>query len=117
MPPSSKPTRVVCGPLALDLETRTLYRAEHSYHLTPKESQLLAMFMTHPGQVLTRQFLMKEVWQTDYVDDTRTLEVHVHWLRQKIRGDPTLPSPIRTIRGVGYILRPVDPESRSAAPG
>jgi DNA-binding response OmpR family regulator len=102
------------GPLVLDTETRTLRRDERLYHLTPKEAQLLAMFLAHPGQVLTRQFLMKEVWQTDYMEDMRTLEVHVHWLRQKLQGDPAQPSVIRTVRGVGYILRPHEPEERSA---
>ena len=100
-------SRLTCGPIALDVENRTLYRSGEQYHLTPKECSLLETFLLHQGQVLTRQFLMKEVWQTDYVADTRTLEVHVHWLRQKIEDNRSSPSFIHTVRGVGYILRRV----------
>lgn len=97
-----------CGPIALDVEKRTLYREGEQYHLTPKECRLLEVFLLHQGQVLTRQFLMKEVWQTDFVADTRTLEVHVHWLRQKIESNRSSPTFIHTVRGVGYVLRPVE---------
>lgn len=99
--------RLTCGPIALDVESQTLYRDGEQHHLTPKECRLLEVFLLHKGQVLTRQFLMKEVWQTDYVADTRTLEVHVHWLRQKIEDNRSSPTFIHTVRGVGYILRRV----------
>jgi DNA-binding response OmpR family regulator len=92
--------------LELDLETRTLHRGDRSYHMTPKECRLLATFITHEGQVLTRQFLMKEVWDTEFVADTRTLEVHIHWLRRKIEADRGGPRLLHTVRGVGYVLRP-----------
>ena len=99
--------RLICGDIALDTQTRTLHRDGEHLHLTPKECRLLEVFLTHQGQILTRQFLMKEVWQTDYVLDTRTLEVHVHWLRQKIEHDRSTRTYIHTVRGVGYVLRPV----------
>jgi two-component system response regulator MprA len=93
--------------LRLDVAHRALHCGGIEHHLTPKECRLLEIFLEHPGQVLTRQFLMKEVWLTDYVADTRTLEVHVHWLRQKLEaGDG--PRLIHTVRSVGYILRPVE---------
>lgn len=94
--------------LALDLVGRTLSRGAEVHHLTPKESLLLETFLRNEGQVLTRQFLMKEVWETDYVADTRTLEVHVHWLRRKIRPEGKGPAYIHTVRGVGYVYRPPD---------
>jgi len=95
-----------CGPIVLEVAGRILRCGERSFHLTPKECRLLATFLTHQGQVLTRQFLMKEVWETDFVADTRTLEVHVHWLRRKLESDGTGTTYIHTVRGVGYILRP-----------
>lgn len=110
MAPTRSSDRLQCGPLELDVDSRTLYRGSRSYHLTPKECRLLAAFLTHRGQVLTRQFLMKEVWDTDFVADTRTLEVHVHWIRRKIEEDHKNPRHLRTVRGVGYVLRIVDEE-------
>ena len=112
MPPAESPARLRCGDLELDVENRTLHRADRSYHMTPKECRLLATFMTHRGQVLTRQFLMKEVWQTDFVADTRTLEVHIHWIRRKIEDDSGSPDYLHTVRGVGYVLRPTSREDR-----
>lgn len=84
--------------------------------LTKMEARLLEVFMRHPNKVLKRAFLMKEVWETDYIGDTRTLDVHVHWLRQKIEDDPGNPHLLRTIRGVGYCfgLGPTEDELRHA---
>jgi len=64
--------------------------------------RLLEVFMRNPGKVLDRGFLMREVWETNYLEDTRTLEVHVCWLRKKIEEDPYHPRYLRTVRGVGY---------------
>lgn len=81
--------------------------------LTKMEARLLEVFMRHPNKILKRAFLMKEVWETDYIGDTRTLDVHVHWLRQKIEEDPSRPRLLRTIRGIGYRfgLGPAEDES------
>jgi len=75
------------GPLTLDLDTRTLRKGEEVFQLRPKEIELVALFMHNPGKVLSRQEIMKQVWETDYVGDTRTLSVHVRWLRLKIEDD------------------------------
>jgi DNA-binding response OmpR family regulator len=101
------------GPLGLDPETGTLYKGKETLHLRPKESALLALFMRNPGKVLSRQEIMKKVWETDYMGDTRTLSVHVRWLRQKIEDDPDKPRFLRTVRGVGYRFEVLDasPES------
>ena len=88
--------------LRLDLETRELQNGHGVVRLTPKECQLLAIFMRHQSQILSHKFLMKEVWETDYVGDTRTLQVHVCWLRRKIEANPRRPNRLRTVRGVGY---------------
>ena len=100
------------GHIELDVAARQLSSGDTLHHLTPKECRLLEIFLGHVGQVLTRQYLMKEVWLTDYIADTRTLEVHVHWLRQKIeaQGRPRL---IHTIRSVGYVLRAADAKPAS----
>ena len=74
--------------------------------LTPKQGHLLDVFMRHPGQVLTRAFLMKQVWHTDYLGDTRTLDVHIRWLRKAIEEDPSSPVYLRTVRGIGYRFGP-----------
>jgi DNA-binding response OmpR family regulator len=58
--------------------------------------------MHNPGKVLSRLEITKQVWETEYVGDTRTLSVHVRWLRQKIEDDPSAPRFLRTVRGVGY---------------
>lgn len=90
------------GPLGFDPDTRTLRKGDQTMHLRPKEAALLAHFMRNPGKVVSRREIMKEVWETDYMGDTRTLSVHVRWLRLKIEDDPNAPRFLRTVRGVGY---------------
>ena len=90
------------GDLTLDLRRRIVQSAAGEHKLTPKQFGLLRLFMKNLGQVLTRKRLMKEVWETDYLGDTRTLDVHVRWVREKIEEDPSKPRYLRTVRGVGY---------------
>jgi len=90
------------GELVLDPVTRTLNKGQTRCRLRPKEAALLAFFIRNSGRVLSRREIMKAVWDTDYVGDTRTLNVHVRWLRQKIEDDPGRPCLLRTVRGVGY---------------
>ncbi|GAB4447452.1 MAG: hypothetical protein Kow0031_30020 [Anaerolineae bacterium] len=92
--------------LHLKLIKRDLYLNgnRQPIRLRPKEAQLLAALLRYPNQVVSRATLMHEVWQTDYLDDTRTLEVHIHGLRQKIEDNPARPRRIVTARGVGYCL-------------
>ena len=106
--PSDPPTTLSCGTIQLEVATRTLHTATTVFRLTPKECRLLEVFLANAGQVLTRLFLMKEVWDTDFIADTRTLEVHVHWLRRKLDTDQPRSANIHTVRGVGYVLRGVD---------
>ena len=72
--------------------------------LTPRQFALLKILMEHPGEVIERDQLFREVWQTDYVEDTRTLDVHISWLRKKIEADHQNPQLLKTIRSVGYRL-------------
>lgn len=90
-----------------------LYRGKRSVEvygqgekqLTPKLAALLEDFLRHPNQVRTRRELMQNVWQTDYIGDTRTLDVHVRWVREAIERDPGQPRRLLTVRGRGYVLR------------
>jgi DNA-binding response OmpR family regulator len=93
---------LVVGGLGLNLQTRCVHRGGDVYRLTPKQAHLLQVFMEHAGQTLTRKFLMATVWDTDFLGDTRTLDVHVRWLREKIEEEPSSPRYLRTVRGVGY---------------
>lgn len=90
------------GRLVLDAKTHLLTNGERHYRLTPKEFLLLRLFMTRPGQVLTHKLILREVWNTEYDGDIRTLHVHVSWLRGKIEDVPHKPELLRTVRGVGY---------------
>ncbi len=90
------------GELILNIKRRSITKADRERHLTPKQAHLLELFMRHPGEVLTREFLMKRVWETDFIDDTRTLDVHIHWVREAIEEDTRSPRYLHTIRGVGY---------------
>jgi len=102
------------GKVALDLDAHRLDVDGEVSTLTPKQFRLLSLFMSHPGQVLTRKQLMKEVWDTDYTGDTRTLDVHIHWVREKLGDVPGQPKYLQTVRRVGY--RFVDP-TQQAGPG
>jgi DNA-binding response OmpR family regulator len=72
--------------------------------ITPRLVSLLSILMKNHGEVLERRSLFSKVWETDYTEDTRTLDVHISWLRQAIEDDPNNPSFLKTIRGVGYQL-------------
>lgn len=98
------------GPLALDPDTRMLRKGGTTVHLRPKEAALLTLFLRNPGRVLSRLEIMRKVWETDYVGDTRTLSVHVRWLRLKIEDDPSSPRFLRTVRGVGYRFEASEPD-------
>jgi DNA-binding response OmpR family regulator len=90
------------GDIVIDGLKRRVKRSSRIEHLTPKEFKLLRLLMQHADQVLNRGKIMKEVWETDYLGDTRTLDVHIRWLREKLEDDPGHPQYIVTERGKGY---------------
>jgi len=92
------------GPVRLDIEHRRVRSLSKSARLTPRLVMLLQMLMEHHGEVVEREILFKKVWDTDYTGDTRTLDVHISWLRRAIELDPEHPKFLKTIRGVGYRL-------------
>ncbi len=103
LPVGARPaTSIRINGLLLDVVNREVITKSDTHHLTPMECRLLAVFMRNAGEVLSRKYLMQEVWRTDFIEDTRTLEVHVCWLRKKIEPDPSRPRYLRTIRGRGY---------------
>jgi DNA-binding response OmpR family regulator len=90
------------GELRLDLVGRRAYRGAAELRLTAREFDLLATFIRNTGAVLTRELLLAQVWGENFVGDTRTVDVHVRWLRQKIEVEASMPKHIVTVRGVGY---------------
>ncbi len=92
------------GPIRLDIEHQKVRCMNQSGKLTPHLMRLLRLLMDHPGEVVEREKLFREVWETEYTADTRTLDVHISWLRRIIETDPRHPRFIKTIRGVGYRL-------------
>ena len=90
------------GPLRLNLERRRAFREERELTLSPKEFDLLAELMRNPGIALSRDLLLDRVWGFDYDGDTRTVDVHIRWLREKIEAEPSAPQIIQTVRGIGY---------------
>lgn len=102
--PSDGKNVVKAGPIQLDLEHKRVKCLNKSTKLTPRLITLLQILMDKHGEVVEREALFKKVWETNYTGDTRTLDVHISWLRQAIELDPTNPKFLKTIRGVGYRL-------------
>lgn len=93
---------LVAGNLSLDRKRRRLLVSGNEIELTPKEFDLLALLMTHRGEPLDREQILEDVWGYAFVGNTRTLDVHIRRLRQKIGDDPHRPKFIETVHGVGY---------------
>lgn len=92
------------GPIRLDLEHRRVKCLGKNAKLTPRLATLLQILLQHRGEVIEREQLFMKVWDTNYTGDTRTLDVHISWLRRAIEMDPDHPRFLHTVRGVGYRL-------------
>src|SRR5919201_4284097 len=103
-PPRDLPLRLAAGDLVVEVGPRRALRAGAELRLKPREFDLLAYFLRYPGQVLKRERLLRNVWGYEPAGDTRTVDVHVRWLRGKIESDPTNPLRLQTVRGVGYMF-------------
>lgn len=99
------PSVVHLGDVQVDLGGHRLMRNGEVLPLKPKAFELLAFLIRHPGQAFTRDRLLETVWGYDYAGETRTVDVHVHWLRGQIEPDSGHPVFIHTVRGVGYLFR------------
>lgn len=90
------------GNLVIDITRREVRLNDQIVPLKPKEYELLLFLAQHRGQVLSREFILERVWGWDYIGDSRTVDVHVRWLREKIEVQPAQPMRIVTVRGAGY---------------
>lgn len=95
---------IKAGPIELNTQTQLVTCQDRQKKLTPRLVEILKILMRQNGDVVKRDPLFKEVWKTSYTGDTRTLDVHISWLRNAIEEDPSNPKFIQTVRGVGYIL-------------
>jgi DNA-binding response OmpR family regulator len=88
--------------LTIDIENQYIIRNQNKCRLNPKESKLLYLLLQNADQITSRKEIMETVWETSYLGDTRTLDVHIRWLREKIEVTPSRPRHLITVRGVGY---------------
>ncbi|HYJ51081.1 MAG TPA: response regulator transcription factor [Microbacterium sp.] len=102
---SNESATVALGDVSVDLAGHRILRGGGELPIKPKAFELLAFLIRNPGQVFSRDRLLEHVWGYDYAGETRTVDVHVHWLRSAIEEDPGQPRFLQTVRGVGYVLR------------
>ena len=93
---------VTMGDLAIDIDRHRVSRSGEPVELAPKEFDLLAFLAANSGRVFSRDYLLERVWGYDYAGGTRTVDVHMRWLRKKLENDPANPRHLITVRGVGY---------------
>jgi two-component system OmpR family response regulator len=103
-PPAPAPPAIKIGALELDIARHMASLSGSKLGLSPKEFDLLVFLARNKGLVFSREQLLQKVWGYDYAGDTRTVDVHVRWLRQKIEADPAHPLYLLTVRGAGYKL-------------
>ena len=100
--PLTADEELVGGPVRLDVARHEIRVNDEPTPFPPKEFELLEAFLRRKGRLLTRDFLIEEIWGHDYVGDTKTLDVHVKRIRRKIEDDPHTPAHLVTVRGLGY---------------
>ncbi|MCZ7540626.1 MAG: response regulator transcription factor [Anaerolineae bacterium] len=93
---------LLVGPFSLNAQSQMLTTPWTEKKLTPKLVELMELFMGNLNNTLERKYIMQQVWKTDYMGDTRTLDVHIRWLRKAVEPNPRKPQYITTVRGVGY---------------
>lgn len=96
------PGELRVGDIRMDLEARRAFKGPQELALRYKEFELLSLLMSRAGEAVSRPVLFDEVWGIDWLGDTRTLDVHIRWLREKLEDDPGQPVYVQTVRGVGY---------------
>ena len=100
--PQASQEKLTFGNLIINLTRREVTLSDVPLQLKPQEYELIQFFAEHKGQMLSREFILERVWGWDFIGDSRTVDVHVRWLRQKIEADPAAPTRIVTVRGGGY---------------
>ena len=101
-PPANETDLLTAGDLMIDLRKRVVTKNGTPMSLKPKEFELLSFFARNLGKAFTRDQLLNQIWGYDFAGDTRTVDVHVRWLREKVEDKPESPARLITIRGVGY---------------
>jgi len=101
-----RPETIEGGGIVLSVTAHEVHRDGDLVPLRPKEFDLLEYLLRHPGQVLTREMILESVWGYSYGGETRTVDVHIRWLREKLEADPAHPVHIQTVRSVGYKFVP-----------
>jgi len=102
--PNEKDQLQKIGNIYLDKSRRQVIAHGKRTSLTPRLLRLLRMLIDHQGEIVDRETLFKKVWRTEYTGDTRTLDVHISWLREALEKNPRKPKLLKTVRGKGYIL-------------
>jgi DNA-binding response OmpR family regulator len=95
-------SKLTVGEITVDLVSRRVYRAGNEVKLSHKEFELLTTLLRNKGAVLSREYLITQVWGLEFDGDIRTVDVHMRWLREKLEIDPSRPVHLQTVRGVGY---------------
>jgi two-component system OmpR family response regulator len=103
-PSEAVPESIKIGDLEINVKRHQATYKKSPLELTPKEFDLLSFLARNRGYVFTREQLLEKVWGYDYAGNTRTVDVHIRWLRRKIEANPTRPELILTVRGTGYKL-------------
>ena len=114
---TSNPAVLDIGDLHLDQVSRQVWRGAEEVGLSFKEFDLLACLMQHAGMALSREQLLDQVWGSEFPGSSRTIDVHIRWLREKIEDDPANPAMIHTVRGVGYRFQSPDAPAQSLRTG
>ena len=98
----SKVEKILTGNLEIDLASHIVLLSGNPVEMKPREFSLLSLLASNAGRVYTRSQILESLWGHSYIGDIRTVDVHVRWIREKIEDDPSQPSKIVTVRGVGY---------------
>lgn len=109
---SEEKDEITFDKLSINLVKHEVRKNGQIVELKPKEFDLLRLMATNPGKVYTRDFLLEQLWGYDYLGDTRTVDVHMRRLRQKIEDDPSNPKQLKTVHGIGYKFQHDDNEEQ-----
>jgi two-component system OmpR family response regulator len=101
---AAKPNRIRFGEIIIDLLSHRIWLKDKEINLSPREFSMLRLFMENPKRIYSRDDLIEKVWGLDFEGDTKTVDVHICWLRQKLEQDSNHPKIIQTVRGFGYKL-------------
>jgi two-component system response regulator VicR len=102
--PAQPLDRIQFGRIVIERDSRKVFRDDREIVLTLKEYDLLDYLLANAGKVMSREVLLDKVWGYEYAGDSRTVDVHIRWLREKIEEEPANPQHIKTVRGIGYRL-------------